>query len=191
MVLKPLSRCWLSIRSSACCNSTYRSRYWNNWLATLFPLFDVFATVLTVYGIETRGLSLERDGDNFALQQCLPFTVLKHCYMCLEWSPRKCCNSTYRLRYAPKSARQQRSKATMKSAHRKYLNEEKVKWRWSSNSTYRLRYWNRFLVVGFQFVPLRVATAPTVYGMRRRVRDSRGAKRRWGPHIASTWTKRR
>ena len=30
----------------------------------------------------------------------------------------------------------------MRSAHLKYLNEEKVKQRWSSNSTYRLRYWN-------------------------------------------------
>ena len=39
------------------------------------------------------------------------------------------CNNTYRLRYAPKGARQQRSKATMRSAHLKYLNEEKVKQR--------------------------------------------------------------
>ena len=38
-------------------------------------------------------------------------------------------NSTYRLRYAPKGARQQRSKATMRSAHLKYLNEVKVKQR--------------------------------------------------------------
>ena len=38
---------------------------------------------------------------------------------------------------------------------------------------------------------LLVATAPTVHGMRRRVRDSRGTKRRWGPHISSTWTQRR
>ena len=52
------------------------------------------------------------------------------------------CNSTYRLRYAPKGARQQRSKATMRSAHLKYLNEEKVKQRWWENSAYRLRYWN-------------------------------------------------
>ena len=52
------------------------------------------------------------------------------------------CNSTYHLRYALKGARQQRSKVTMGSTHRKYLNEEKVKRRWWSNSTYRLRYWN-------------------------------------------------
>ena len=37
------------------------------------------------------------------------------------------CNSTCRLRYATKGARRQRSKATMKSAHLKYLSEEKVK----------------------------------------------------------------
>ena len=36
-------------------------------------------------------------------------------------------NSTYCLRYAPKGARQQRSKATMRSAHRKYLSEAKIK----------------------------------------------------------------
>ena len=53
------------------------------------------------------------------------------------------CNSTYRLRYAPKGARQQRSQATMRAAHRKYLSEVKVKRRWLGNSSYRLRYWNR------------------------------------------------
>ena len=38
-------------------------------------------------------------------------------------------NSTYRLRYAPKGARQQRSEVTMKSAHLKYLSEARVKQR--------------------------------------------------------------
>ena len=63
------------------------------------------ATVLTVYGIET-------DYDRIVHPYCL-----------------LSCNSTYRLRYAPKGARQQRSKATMRSAHLKYLNEVKVKQR--------------------------------------------------------------
>ena len=36
-----------------------------------------------------------------------------------------------------------------------------------------------------------VATVPTACGMRRRVRGSRGAKRRWGPHISSPWLKGR
>ena len=59
-------------------------------------------------------------------QRYLPFTVLKrvvfaHPYFCFF----KDCNSTYRLRYAPKGARRQRSKATMKSAHLKCLSKAK------------------------------------------------------------------
>ena len=38
-------------------------------------------------------------------------------------------NSTYRLRYAPKGARQQRSKATMRPTYRKCLSKAKVKQR--------------------------------------------------------------
>jgi len=54
----------------------------------------------------------------------------------------KYCNSTYHSRYVPQGARQQRSKATMRPTHCKYLNEVKVKQRWWGNSTYCLRYWN-------------------------------------------------
>ena len=36
-------------------------------------------------------------------------------------------NSTYRLRYAPQGVGQQRSRATMRSTHRKYLSKAKVK----------------------------------------------------------------
>ena len=36
-----------------------------------------------------------------------------------------------------------------------------------------------------------VATVPTACGMQRRVRGSRGVKRRWGPHISSPWLKGR
>ena len=39
------------------------------------------------------------------------------------------CNNTYRLRYAPQSVRQQRSRAMMRSTHRKYLSKAKVKQR--------------------------------------------------------------
>ena len=64
------------------------------------------------------------------LQQSLPFTVLK---LLITGSPSNIplfsCNSPYRLRYAPKGARQQRSEATMRSAHLKYLSEAKVKQR--------------------------------------------------------------
>ena len=73
-------------------------------------------------------------------QQYLPFTVLKRVALWRYIQRVFCCNSTYRLRYAPKDARPQRSSATMRSAHLKYLNEEKVKQRWWGNSTYRLRY---------------------------------------------------
>ena len=72
--------------------------------------------VSTVYGIETS----------------------QYCHICQHHV--LCCNSTYRLRYAPKGARQQRSSATMRSIHLKYLNEVKVKRSWLGNSPYRLRY---------------------------------------------------
>ena len=54
------------------------------------------------------------------------------------------------------------------------------------NRAYRLRYWNNTLFS--QRIPslgrFKVTTVLIVYGMRRRVRDSRGAERRWGPHIS-------
>ena len=61
------------------------------------------ATTPTVYGIETHASDAKVCSTHFS------------------------CNSTYRLRYAPKGARQQRSKATMRSAHLKYLSKAKVK----------------------------------------------------------------
>ena len=50
----------------------------------------------------------------------------------------------------------------------------------------RLRYWNIKLAIAKDPFSL-VATVHTACGMRRRVRGSRGAKRRWGPHISSPW----
>ena len=76
------------------------------------------------------------------LQQHLLFAVLKLKLTNIWHEFITRCNSTYRLRYAPKGARQQRSKATMKPAHLKYLSEAKVKQRWLGNSPYCLRYWN-------------------------------------------------
>ena len=76
------------------------------------------------------------------LQQYLPFTVLKQYKAVCDLGYIVSCNSTYRLWYAPQSVRQQRSKATMRPTHCKYLNEVKVKRRWLGNSTYRSRYWN-------------------------------------------------
>ena len=98
------------------------------------------ATVLTVYGIETW------INKNF---QVLKYKGCNSTYRLRYWNSeylgillelRKGCNSTYRLRYVTQGARQQRSKATMRSAHLKYLNEVKVKRSWLGNSTYRLRY---------------------------------------------------
>ena len=141
---------------SMCCNNTYRLRYWNFSRGRSGGPGGLYvATTPTARGIETV-----TDLNSLAGK----FT---------------CCNNTYRSRYAPKGARQQRSKATMKSAHLKYLNEEKVKQRWWGNSAYRLRYWNLWIVRSRDsFKAMLVSTVPTVYGMRRRVRDSRGAKRR-------------
>ena len=97
-------KCWFNVAFFSC-NSTYRLRYWN-------PTFKVLVSSKLP----------------IPLQQYLPFTVLK----LVEVTTTRFiinfrCNSTYRSRYAPKGARQQRSKATMRSAHLKYLNEEKVK----------------------------------------------------------------
>ena len=111
------------------------------------------ATVLTVYGIET-GTRAFPFNSNVKLQQSLPFTVLKRVTsrvirpiglkaatvltvygietkqpLSSSFRFNACCNSPYRLRYAPKGARQQRSEATMRSAHLKYLSEAKVKQR--------------------------------------------------------------
>ena len=101
-----------------CCNSPYRLRYWNLRHQRYSSIYLGVATVLTVYGIETRQT------------------------FCQDLLMREGCNSTYRLRYALKGARQQRSKATMRSAHLKCLSKAKAKQRWWSNTTYRLWYWN-------------------------------------------------
>ena len=113
------------------------------------------ATVLTVYGIETGANKSFLSGNwSRTLQQSLPFTVLKRVTsrvirpiglkaatvltvygietkqpLSSSFRFNACCNSPYRLRYAPKGARQQRSEATMRSAHLKYLSEAKVKQR--------------------------------------------------------------
>ena len=55
-VLKPPKRTWTCSSMPACCNSTYRLRYWNS-LKSNNILYMSVATVLTVYGIETLRLS--------------------------------------------------------------------------------------------------------------------------------------
>ena len=99
-VLK-LNNLYFQIHSKVCCNSTYRLRYWNNTQENLFgspakvatvltvygietkrsPLIInrifIVATVLTVYGIETFKIDLITKEEAIELQQYLPFTVLK------------------------------------------------------------------------------------------------------------------
>ena len=112
-------------------------------------LVSPVATVLTVYGIETRlkrvsYCILGMEG----LQQYLPFTVLKPTTIPVTVIPDKiCCNSTYRLRYWNLVT----STASLTP--------------WSCNSTYRLRYWNRFITRRRSCRFRRVATVLTVYGI--------------------------
>ena len=93
----------------------------------------------------------------------------------------KCCNSTYRSRYAPKGARQQRSRATMKSAlllpERSEGKTKVIRQQYLPFTVLKRAIHQSPLMVSINLVA-------TAYGMRRRVRDSRGAKRRWSPHIS-------
>ena len=136
------------------CNSTYRLRYWNSATFLRPPNKPLVATVLTVYGIETGYrsqscclLGLVRCNSTYRLRYWNLFKppntwfVVPGCnsaYRLRYWNAAIAaritnvlfafgCNSAYRLRYAPQGAGQQRSKATMRAAHRKYLSEVKVK----------------------------------------------------------------
>ena len=124
-----------------CCNSTYRLRYWNMnsypWCSRRTSALQQYLpfTVLKLSGdlfrldfaklqqylplaVLKRSHVALRFRNVDELQQYLPLTVLKHFHVTFQlWSDKFCCNSTYRLRYATKGARQQRSKATMRSAH--------------------------------------------------------------------------
>ena len=137
-----LPSCWLS------CNSAYRSRYWNKglilWLICLVnSLQQCLPFTVCAEGCETAEEQSDdevrtsqvperSEGKTKVIrQQHLPFTVLKPTMdIFTPLSIIESCNSTYRSRYAPKGARQQRSRATMKSAHLKYLSEARVKQRW-------------------------------------------------------------
>ena len=106
------------------------------------------------------------------LQQRLPFTVLKRSCKC-------CCNNNvFRLQqYLPFTVLK-RSKLELTCI----LIPHKLEQRLPFMILKHFRIFSKEIF--FQ-----VATAPTVYGMRRRVWGSRGAKWRWGPHNASTRTK--
>ena len=150
------------------------------------------ATVLTVYGIETLvQLQLLHSGFH-TLQQHLPFTVCAEgCETAEEQSDdevrtsqvperregktKAISNSTYRLRYAPKSVRQQRSSVTMRSAlllpERSEGKTKVIRQQYLPFTVLKRAIHQSPLMVSINLVA-------TAYGMRRRVRDSRGAKRR-------------
>ena len=158
------------------------------------------ATVLTVYGIET----FKQETNSKMKLSCCNSTyrlrywnhLLRHqIYLLVYYS----CNSTYRLRYWNHSKLQaflmrRLEVATVLTVYGIETLKLKILflWMWfgSCNSAYRLRYWNlKRLITKTNNV--NVATVLTACGMRRRVRDSRGAKRRWGPHISSPWPEER
>ena len=108
------------------------------------------ATALTVYGIETSKIWVLFLCGHLALQQHLPFTVLKQ----PKWIRERAtslvsCNSTYRLRYWNVIENLDCSQRIARC-----------------NSTYRLRYWN--LIHPYTLPNVSVATALTVYGIETR-----------------------
>ena len=109
---------WIS--RTCCCNSTYRSRYWNATTFCSSPKRSMVATVLTVHGIETYWASnlltnftvatvltvhgIETNKLDISYNYLLVATVLTvHGIETLELSIVFLilfgCNSTYRLRY--------------------------------------------------------------------------------------------
>ena len=137
-----------------CCNSTYRLRYWNT-IRSLIGLLS-FTGCNSTYRSRYAQKGARRQKSKATMKSAhlkyLSNAKVKRgwlgnsTYRSRYWNynlitillPSLCCNSTYRLRYAPKGARRQRSKATMRPTHFKHLSKAKVKRRWLGNSTYRL-----------------------------------------------------
>ena len=146
--IETLHRRYYDYEKRWCCNNTYRLRYWNiNWLPRIWE--GLAASCNNTYRLRyaPKGVRQQRSKATMRPTHCLPersegktkvirqqylsFTVLKLLtdnFRHIKTS--NCCNNTYRLRYAPQSVRQQRSKATIRPTHCKYLNEVKVKQRW-------------------------------------------------------------
>ena len=129
-VLKLTSNTTSTCTTISSCNSAYRLRYWNailKWNTLSISVGLQQCLSFTVLKLTAKPVVVM---PYYTLQQCLPFTVLKHTFWYYDIEATQfSCNSTYRLRYAQKGARQQRSKAAMRAAHLKYLNEVKVKQR--------------------------------------------------------------
>ena len=113
--LRPLHKSWsfwlVATVLTACGIETCQTQY------KLFQVLDLVVTVPTACGIETNTL----DDQHYCLLDVA--TVPTACGIETHQNQGKDfhnpyrCNSAYRLRYATKGARQQRSKATMRSAH--------------------------------------------------------------------------
>ena len=163
-------RYWNSIKSVAfhsswSCNSSYRLRYWNYHINSLW-----------IYPLAT-------------LQQLLPFTVLKRIQSGQLLSHVKSLQQLLPFTVCAEGCETAEEQSDDEVRTSQVPERSEGKTRVIRDSAYRLRYWNigctRLSLANFAIV----ATVLTVYGMRRRVRDSRESKRRWGPHISSTWTK--
>ena len=130
------------------CNSAYRLRYWNTngaLLSTINCLGCNSAYCLQYWTPLRSAVTIMFVITCNSTYRLWYWNWLSSVLLSMErWS----CNSTYRLRYAPKGARQQRNKVTMRSAHLKYQSKAKVKRRWLGNGAYRLRYWNQFSFIG-------------------------------------------
>ena len=143
---------------------TVLKRLWNGFNSII--TINV-ATVLTVYGIETA-IGVCQCHDQNQLQQYLLFTVCDEgCEAAEERS-----DDEDRTSLVPDWREGKTKRIEWKRLPLAVLKRE-------SNFTF------------FVMIHSKVATVPTACGMRRRVRGSRGAKRRWGPHISSPWPKGR
>ena len=157
------------------CNSTYRLRYWNllKFYQQQKTLHQV-ATVLTVYGIETKKALATTFNLLFGCNSTYRLRYWNS-YFNLASTILESCNSTYRLRYW---------NVVLLSFYclllspllQQYLPFTVLK-RWlsvrlaivqiSCNSTYRLRYWNTIKTSGSLETSMAsvVATVLTVYGI--------------------------
>ena len=143
----------LQIPKHSCCNSTYRLRYWNRRWAFIARFFWLFvATVPTACGIETVStLRRKRWRLSPLLQQYLPLAVLK------PSNSHKFAISFWKVATVPTAC------GIETSVHYFHLLKKKPS---GCNSTYRLRYWNRwfgaestcsgFVVKLQQYLPLAV-----------------------------------
>ena len=157
------------------CNSTYRLRYWNN--------------------ITNNLTSTIKDSCN-STYRLRYWNATPVSTPLITWLP-ACCNSTYRLRYWNLLLILSTS---LDSPLQQYLLFTVLKHRELTSFKHSFNYVATVLTAcGIETTFLEnqklknhcVATVLTACGMRRRVRGSRGVKRRWGPHISSPWPKGR